>query len=41
MTAKITKGIEKKIIKPLVRNKSLCIFALGFRETFFKTTMTS
>jgi hypothetical protein len=36
--AKIVKGIKKKIIKPLARNKSLCIFALGFRITKFKTT---
>jgi hypothetical protein len=38
--AKIAKGIKKKIIKPLARNKSLCIFALGFRITKFKTTKT-
>ena len=38
ISAKITKGIKKKIIKPLARNKSLCIFALGFRITEFKTT---
>ena len=31
--AKIVKGIKKKFIKPLARNKSLCIFALGFRIT--------
>jgi hypothetical protein len=33
MKAKIGKGIKKKIKKPLARNKSLCIFALGFRIT--------
>jgi len=37
IVAKIAKGIKKKIIKPLARNKSLCIFALGFRITEFKT----
>jgi hypothetical protein len=37
MKAKIGKGIKKKIKKPLVRNKSLCIFALGFRISNFKT----
>jgi hypothetical protein len=41
MKAKIVKGFKKKIIKPLVRNKSLCIFALGLRITGFKTTTTS
>ena len=35
------KGIKKKIIKPLARNKSLCIFALGFRVTIIQTTKTS
>jgi hypothetical protein len=34
--AKIAKGIKKKIIKPLARNKSLCIFALGFRITIIQ-----
>ena len=36
MIAKIVKGIKKKIIKPLARNKSLCIFALGFRITIIQ-----
>jgi len=34
--AKIAKGFKKKIIKPLARNKSLCIFALGFRITIIQ-----
>jgi len=41
ISAKIAKGIKKKIIKPLARNKSLCIFALGFRVTIIQTTKTS
>ncbi len=39
--AKIAKGIKKKIIKPLARNKSLCIVALGFRVTIIQTTKTT
>ncbi len=41
IAAKIAKGIKKKIIKPLARNKSLCIFALGFRITIIQNNKTS
>jgi len=35
--AKIVKGIKNIFIKLLARKKTLCIFALGFRITVFKT----
>jgi hypothetical protein len=35
--AKIVKGIKNIFIKLLARKKSLCIFALGFGITIFKT----
>jgi hypothetical protein len=33
----IAKGIENIFIKPLARKKRLCIFALGFTRSTFKT----